>query len=183
MKTTTYRWAIAAERAARLAMIMDGYDVQDEPDGSIPGAARLTYTIADQSVVDTHPRYVLVTQYGDKGNYRVHLAEDRAGVESLAAYVTTDASGGEAVICFFDLDELAGPAPQPTAVTYKGVEWDVWSHNGDDLNIERSDGTRDTVSIDSVTVIEWDREDERMPVRYGVAKVIVSVVFNTAPSP
>jgi hypothetical protein len=34
-----------------------------------------------------------------------------------------------------------------------------------------------------VVVVERAEPDERMPVRYRLAKVVVSVVFNTVPSP
>jgi hypothetical protein len=34
-----------------------------------------------------------------------------------------------------------------------------------------------------VEVVERAWPDERMPVRYGLARTVVSVVFNTVPSP
>jgi hypothetical protein len=179
--------ALAERRAARLARIVEAYEVGEEgaPDSSVPGAARVVYYHhRDKNgapIMSRHPRYVLVTQYGDKGNYRLYLANDLANVEQVARLAVCE---DESISCYFDLDQLAGPEPQPTAVMHKGVEWDVWTRNGSDLNIERSDGTRDTVSIKSVSVIKWDAEpDERMPVRYGLARVVVSVVFNTVPSP
>jgi hypothetical protein len=128
----------AQARAARLERVMEGYELDpsdpfDHPDPSVPGAARVEVV---NHLLRSHPRYVLVTQYGDRGNYRVYLGNSRLNVEELAARAIR---GEEDVICYYDLDQLAGPEPRP-------------------------------------------QEGERMPVRYGLAKVVVSVVFNTEPS-
>ena len=48
---------------------------------------------------------------------------------------------------------------------------------------DRRRNTYDWATVDpsECDVAGW--EDERIPVRYGVAKILVSVVFNTVPSP
>lgn len=192
--------ALAAERARRLAMIVDGYEVGDEgmPDGSVPGAARVEY-IWNQGkpptdVLRKHPRYVLITQYGDHGNYRLRLAADLANIEQLAADALTDAEGAEQIVCYFDLDQLAGEEQLPLEVAYQGEEWMVHGREyefgapTDKWVLKRSPADRRRSSYDWATVDPsecdlGDWEDERMPVRYGLAKVVVSVVFNTVPSP
>jgi hypothetical protein len=178
---------LAERRAARLAMVLEGYEVGDEgmPDSSVPGAARVERTAqrypcdVEAGKLVKHPRYVLLTQYGDKGNYRAYLANDVANVAQLARLAVCD---GESIVVYFDLDELAGPEPEPTAVMYSGTEWDVAGVDEDTgkYNLER-DGEFADAYIDACTPI--DIEDERMPVRYGLAKVVVSVVFNTVPLP
>jgi hypothetical protein len=200
--------ALAEERARRLAMIVEGYEVGEEgmPDGSVPGAARPVDSEEGISnrrsgVLLSHPRYVLVTQYGDRGNYRLRLGADLLNVEQLAADAITDENGAELVVCYFDLDELAGPEPDV-------YEDDVVRYEGNQHRVERVDeeliegevgrylclldaghesGSWDDydhrIHQDDVEVIERAEPDERLPVRYELAKVVVSVVFNTVPSP
>jgi hypothetical protein len=182
---------LAERRAARLAMVLEGYEVGDEgmPDSSVPGAARVEYeadlhTGSRDVVADlrkprkpiSHPRYVLLTQYGDKGNYRAYLANDVANVAQLARLAVCD---GESIVVYFDLDELAGPEPllvdgevaRYLCLVEQGREpkdWDDYDHRVDEIE---------------VVVVERAEPDERMPVRYRLAKVVVSVVFNTVPSP
>jgi hypothetical protein len=214
---------LAERRAARLAMVLEGYEVGEEggPDSSVPGAARVERTAqrypcdAEAGKLVDHPRYVLVTQYGDKGNYRVYLAKDLANVEQLARLAVCD---GESISCYFDLDELAGPEPSPcegdrVRLTPEGVERvdppyveNAQEHNDfyvvgtetdtfdgeayEKLYLARDRGA-DYLSgfydhlIDEqyVEVVERAWPDERMPVRYGLARTVVSVVFNTVPSP
>jgi hypothetical protein len=208
---------LAERRAARLAMVLEGYEVGDEgmPDSSVPGAARVEYeadlhTGSRDVVADlrkprkpiSHPRYVLLTQYGDKGNYRAYLANDLANVEQLARLAVCD---GESIVVYFDLDELAGPEP----LIYEGdvVRWapgDVsYAYRVERVDEELVDGEvarylclveqgrepKDWDDYDhrvdeiEVVVVERAEPDERMPVRYRLAKVVVSVVFNTVPSP
>jgi hypothetical protein len=224
-ETKTDPLALAAERARRLAMIADGYEVGDEgmPDGSVPGAARPELTAqrypcdVEAGKLIKHPRYVLVTQYGNHGNYRLYLANDLANVEQLAAGALTSDSGSELVICYFDLDDLAGEEPTPcegdrVRLTEKGVSYgsvqvdkrstDVvfyvvgaetdtfdgrafeWLYLSTSVDADYLSGDYDAkVDEQHVEVIERVEPDERMPVRYGLAKIVVSVTFNTVPSP
>jgi hypothetical protein len=188
--------SLAERRAANLAKIIDGYDVHDDPDSSVPGAARVRKVNGGPSalgcdVVTDHPRLALVTQYGDKGNYRVHLAEDRRGVEQLAAYVATDADGGEAIVCYFDLDELAGEEPTFEVGDWVCVVADSDGEAYEITSISSPDATHPALyHLEGAMANDYAAEqlvdsdgDERMPVRYSLAKVVVSVVFNTVPSP
>ena len=186
----------AAVRVANLAKILEGYEV-GMPDSSVPGAARPQYSAqrypgdAEAGKLVKHPRYALVSQYDDKGNYRVCLADDLAGVERVAAQVLTE---GDAIACYFDLDELAGEEELPKQVLYKGAIWDVIGHTYENAEktgrwtlrkdpTDRRRSSYDWESVDPADVDTEGWEDERMPVRYGLAKIVVSVVFNTVPSP
>jgi hypothetical protein len=201
--------ALAERRAARLARIVEAYEVGEEgaPDSSVPGAARVVYYHhRDKNgapIMSRHPRYVLVTQYGDKGNYRLYLANDLANVEQVARLAVCE---DESISCYFDLDQLAGE--EPSINDGDVVRWapdDVFY----DYRVERIDEEliegevtrylclveqgRETKGwddydhrvreSDDVEVVERDWPDERMPVRYGLARVVVSVIFNTVPSP
>lgn len=210
-----YRLRLAETRAKRLADIVDGYEVYEDgmPDSTVPGAAEVV-TSHEGEIVREHPRYVLVTQFGDKGAYRLRLGADLDNVEQLAADAVTDTSGGESVICYFDLDVLAGPKPRPSEgdrvmLTVEGAAhvphnvdpgaqfWVVGSETDtfdgeayEKLYISTNEGA-DYLSgsydalVDEqyVAVIESAYEDQRMPVRYSLAKVVTQVVFNTIPSP
>jgi hypothetical protein len=201
----------AQTRAARLARVMEGYELDpsdpfDCPDPSVPGAARVEKTTqrypcdVEAGKLVSHPRYVLVTQYGDRGDYRVHLAQTRSAVDQLAGYVYVAESGPETPICFYDLDQLAGPEPRPQEgdrvlyseqelyvswVREELIEGEVAYTYDLDPNPDADLDTAAELSVDpeEFEVIERAEEDERMPVRYGLAKVVVSVVFNTVPSP
>lgn len=172
---------LAEERARRLQMIVEGYEVYEDgmPDSSVPGAAKIV-TSHEGRIVRQHPRYVLVTQYGDRGNYRLRLGEDLRNVEQLAADAVTDDCGSEQPICYFDLDVLAGEAPDPVTVMYDGREWEIEEVRGDRLDIIGDSGAL-SILREEAAVIEVE-EDERMPVRYGLAKIVMQVVFNTIPT-
>jgi hypothetical protein len=211
--TETDPITLAETRAKRLQDVADGYEVGEDgmPDASVPGAAS---TMRAEGKLIRHPRFVLVTQYGDKGNYRLRLGRDKPNIEQLAADAVTDAYGAEMVICYFDLDVLAGAPPRPgegdiVCLTEDGkaygasnqstegpfhvvgTETDTFDGEAyEKLYLARTEGA-DYLSgnyahkIDEqyVEVIDPAYPDERMPVRYGLARVITQVVFNTIPSP
>lgn len=193
-------------RAERLESIIDGYEVFEDgmPDPTVPGADKPRWSSPQgEPILNYHPRFVLVTQYGDKGNYRLRLGKDLRGIEQLAADAATDAEGGEQPICYFDLDRLAGEEPavfEDDVVRYpdddmgrhyrvQRVEeeliegevarylclleqgrtaefWDDWTHR---------------VHEEEVGIVERVEPDERMPVRYLLAKVATIVAFNSTP--
>lgn len=105
---------LAETRAERLQLIVDRFDVYEEgmPDPTVPGAAKVVTTHRGK-LLREHPRYVLVTQYGDHGHYRLRLGSDLANVQQLAVDAAVNAYGSELVICYFDLDVMAGPEPSP----------------------------------------------------------------------
>jgi hypothetical protein len=196
---------MAEARAKRLQDIAEGYEVIDEgmPDSTVPGAAKVE-TSHDGKIIRKHPRYVLVTQYGDKGNYRLRLGADKPNIEQLAADAVTDAYGAEMVICYFDLDVLAGEEPEadaydkvsllPEAAGHYGAEnqervfvvYDIDSKDDRrtlDLSVAEDEDPLFWCYADEVVVLERSVPDERMPVRYGLARIITQVVFNTIPSP
>jgi hypothetical protein len=215
MTTTTDSITLAETRAKRLQDIAEGYEVSEEgmPDATVPGAATPMYGARPERKVLRHPRYVLVTQYGDKGNYRLRLGTDKPNIEQLAADAVTDAYGAEMVICYFDLDVLAGDPPSPSEgdrvrLTDEGMTRVAWANQDQTFYVvgtetdtfdgvayeklylslnEGADylsGVYDTLIDEQyVEVIEPAIEDERMPVRYGLARVVTQVVFNTIPSP
>jgi hypothetical protein len=216
--TTTDPITLAETRAERLQRIAEGYEIYEDgmPDPTVPGAAQVEYVHGHKvlnPVPRKHPRYVLVTQYGDKGNYRLRLGDDLRNIEQLAADAVTDVYGAEQPICYFDLDVLAGPEPtpgegdkvhltregqervphnvDPGALYYVvGTETDTFDgeayeklYLSTDEGADYLNGTYDML-IDEhyVEVIESAFEDERMPVRYGLARIITQVVFNTVPT-
>lgn len=199
-------FVVAERRAKRLQDIMQGYEVYEDgmPDSTVPGASE---PVVVNDVVRAHPRYVLVTQYDDKGNYRLHLGESRNNIEQLAANAVF---GEEMPVCYFDLDVLAGPEPRPdegdkvvltdeghTYINDKslvgetfwvvGTETDTYDGQAyEKLYISRNEhaeylsGDYDALIDEQyVEVVESAYEDERMPVRYGLAKIVTQVVFNT----
>jgi len=207
--------AIAETRAKRLQMIVEGYEVYDDgmPDSTVPGAASPMYGARPERRIIRHPRYVLVTQYDDKGNYRLHLGENLANIEQIASFVVTSFDGGEAPVCYFDLDVLAGPEPRPcegdkvvltdegqiyindkslVGETFYVVGAETDTFDGEayekfyisrNENAEYLSGEYDALIDEQyVEVVESAYEDERMPVRYGLAKIVTQVVFNTIPT-
>lgn len=192
---------LAAVRAERLQRILDGYEVygDDAPDPSAPFASKIKTGPTGTPVLE-HPRYALVWQYGDKGNYRVNVADDLARLRDLAA---NEIHEGALISCYFDLDELAGEEPLPLEVEYQGEVWMVHGRETDPdshakgmdalvytgrwtLKKSPKDRRRSTYDFTTVDPAECDLlgwEDERMPVRYGVAGVNTVIAFNTIPSP
>lgn len=192
---------LAEMRSEHLGRVTDAYEISDEgmPDCTVPGAAAMAYSeFNGVRILRSHPRFVLLTQYGDKDNYRVYLARDQANVEQLARLAVCD---GESIICYFDLDQLVGKEP----LAYEGdivqcedhlytvahvdeelIEGEIARYlclnevdkivgGWDDYDRRESDG--------DVEVVESVEPDERMPMRYELARIAVSVVFNTIPSP
>ena len=175
------------DRSLLLKRLMEHYEA-DGPDGSVPHAARRTDTY--------HPRYVLTEQYDDKGNYFLNLADSLEGIQMLAAESVTS---GSAPRCYHDLDVLAGEAPSPMVddrVRYQGKEYYV-VQDADDVEYGEKftklwlDPNPDTAFDDAehceidekdVEIIERAEPDERLPVRYDVARVEVFVAFNTTPT-
>jgi hypothetical protein len=191
--TETNPIELAELRAKRLRDVADGYEVDafvGMPDETVPGADKLRWAGSPfKAKLEYHPRYVLVTQYG-KGNYRLRLGADLRNIEQLAADAVTDSDGGELVYCYFDLDELAGENHfTPVDGDYVQVE-----HGGEEYEITRSTvyaAESDKVStyyLEGAPANEYtydqliDPNDERMPVRYGLARVVTQVVFNTVPT-
>jgi hypothetical protein len=192
MITTEAPTELAEMRAKRLDDVIAGYEVSDDglPDSTVPGAATPVYGPRPERQLLRHPRYVLVTQYGDKGNYRLRLGRDLRNIEQLAADAVTDSNGGELVYCYFDLDVLAGESHfTPVDGDYVQVE-----HGGEEYEITRStvyaatSDRQSTYYLEGAPANEYtydqliDPNDERMPVRYGLARVVTQVVFNTVPA-
>jgi len=173
---------ITSHRRERFGRILSDYEA-DGPDGSIPGA---------QSKAE---RYALVTEslrgHGHFATYCATLPDvEQAGAANI--------SEAWRPVCYFDLDTLAGdepPAAEGDVVEYSGHRYHVvhvedetsdgvlfhWLH----LHPRTSepDGWIDdplTQKIDEsdCTVVERVEPDERMPVRYDVAKIHTVVVFN-----
>jgi hypothetical protein len=200
----------AATRAERLQRIFDGYEIFEDglPDSTVPGAAKVVTSHGDQ-IVRHHPRYVLIDQRGDKGNYYANLAEDLRGIEQLAAEGIRDPYGSASPVCYFDLDQLAGPEPRPSeddkvrltkeGQTYTGPADGVFYVVGSETDTFDGEayeklylstnpdadylgGDYDHLVDEAhVEIVESAEEDERLPVRYLLAKVVTTVVFNSTP--
>jgi hypothetical protein len=180
-------------RSPRLEAIMEGYDLSPF-DVSGPGSALLH----DGHGGDPAGRFALVTEVSGDGR-RLTLRESVAEIEAAA---TQDVLDGREPVCYFDLDELAGDPPMVETgdeIRYRGevlhvvaVEYDPTNGrrqlvldldpdaDADDPTVIRLDEDGDR---DRYEVVVRISEDDRMPVRYAVAKIAVTVAFNTTPSP
>src|SRR5580704_8968760 len=179
----TTKTDITHTRRERFEGILTGYEA-DGPDGSIPGAS------------SNPKRYALVTESVRGHGYFATYCATLPDVERAAA---ANISGGWQPVCYFDLDKLAGDEPSPVegdVVEYGGARYHV-VHVEDDTSdgvlfhwlymhprTSEPDGWIDdplTQRVDEsdCTVVERTEADERMPVRYGVARIQTLVVFNT----
>lgn len=182
-----------ATRRQRLADVMAGYECGPY-DVSGPGTNFL-HKPADGGALG---RLVLVSDVPRHG-YFLTVCQTLADVEQEAA---NDISAGRNPVCYFDLDDLAGDLRELD-------EGDEVRHRGDVLHVvaveyDPTNGRRQIVlgldpdaDADDPTVIRLDEQgdrehyevavrindDGRMPVRYGIAKIVTTVAFNTVPSP
>lgn len=129
--------------------------------------------------------------------YHLTVRDAVADIERDAA---NDVAEGRYPDCFFDLDVLAGDPPEldhGDQVRYRGnllhvvaIEYDPTNGrrqlvvdldpaaDADDHTVLRLDERGDRYEV-----IASDAEDDRMPARFGVAKVLTAVVFDTQPRP
>lgn len=149
-------------------------------------------------------RWVLITHSDHVG----YFAENVGMVEDLGHVAVANLHEAQQPVCYFDLDELAGDEPSPregdrVALLMNMHGYAARAHGGDwyvvesttavadgiayeELDLARGpDGEPQWTGIDEqyVTVLERAEPDERMPVRYGLAKIVTAAVFNTIPSP
>jgi hypothetical protein len=159
-------------RRERLRGIRSGYEA-DGPDPAVPGASAGV------------ERYAVVTESLRGYGYCVNYAATLADVDTVAA---ANVSDGWQPVCYYDLDELAGPEPPAQVgdvVQIDGSERrfgvsDVGCpHNGGELRYYDKDGTWARASECSIVERHPDNPDERNPKRYLVAKLVTVVAFNT----
>jgi hypothetical protein len=191
--TPTLPRGIHATRRARLDALARAYETSD-----VAGGDREHSRQADLKYIPGG-RYVLVLG-GPRSTYRLRVCDSVDAVERAAAEAILSADSHRAV-CYFDFDELAGDPP-PVDIGDEiraggqvlhviGIEHDP--SNGRRQIIANADPDADVDDPDSARLDEIDRdryeivvrldEDERMPVRYAVAEVLVHVVFNRRPEP
>jgi hypothetical protein len=191
---------LALERERRFARLIDHIDQIDGcdgPDGSVPGVSRAKVV---NGICRQHPRYVLACLYGDRGRTFLHLADTLEQLGELASGRVEDA---ELIVAYYDLDQLVGDDDHalPEEVEYQGEVWTVHGPETDRdthgqgvdalrytgawvLKKSPADKRRSTYDWTTVPPSECDLlgwEDERLPVRYSVAKVFTVVAFNTIP--
>lgn len=189
-ETITYEIDKALERERRFALLVDHLDQIDGcagPDGSVPGVSRPKVV---NGITRAHPRYALATLHG-KGRTVVHLADTLKQLGDLAADRVTY---GEEIEGYYDLDQLDGDdaLALPEDVEYQGNEWMVhgfeysdgkatgkWLLKKDPDDKRRSTYDWTTVDPSDCDLLGW--EDDRLPVRYSVARVFIAVAFNTTP--
>lgn len=198
-----------ANRRKRFNDILDGYECRN---GDFKIAAPAQPQFADRLVLEGREeelcrpgKWALVEQC--EGRYFITNVINERDVASVAAQ---NVRAGWWPICYFDLDVLAGDEPMPqvgdlicmldhdqsTPVTgdAAGTWYVVEQHGSED------DGDGVYVKVDLAREIDGEAEawhtsdfvrvlepanpdrDDRMPVRYGVAKVVTVVVFNTIAS-
>ena len=142
-------------------------------------------------------RYALVCESTSGHGYFVTNVADRREIDAAAA---ESARTGWAPVCYFDLDELAGDEPpvfEGDVIEHGGERWHVirtendlaegvafqWLHIDHDPAVEWLDGAAKRVDACECTIVERAEPDPRMPVRYGLARIVTTVAFNTTPSP
>lgn len=147
-------------------------------------------------------RYVVMVE-NDLRSQGYSLA--RCDFENISDVAMADFENGWQPVCYFDLDELAGDEPLPddgdkvlilkddlrtpvegeAAGPWYVVDSDKGSSWYRKLDLAREpDGEPQTWHhADHILVIERAEPDDRMPVRYELAKIIQIAVFNTLPSP
>lgn len=170
-------------RYKRAQDICAGYEC--EMDNSVRGANR-------------YGRYAVVTEDVVRGNgYSV----TRCNRESISDVATEDMLNGHQPVCYFDLDVLAGDEPllmEDDVVQYEGERYRVERVDEDliegevarylclvkpDTTIGNWDDWLHRVLDSDVELVKRAEEDDRMPVRYGIARIVTMAVFNTIPSP
>lgn len=194
--TTTARELhdLCAVRRKRLADLMAGYDCRpDDVDGPgtrylhAPADADPAWIAADYLT----GRWALIVDRGC--SYRILLVVGRDEIEPTAVRQLMD---GWHPVCFYDLDTLAGEAPPPMegdTVAYLPEHQPKEENRGpyEVLEIDHERGERqlriavnpeDTTWCDAswVEIVDRVHDDDRMPVRYGLAKIMV--VFNSVPT-
>lgn len=176
---------LAARRAIRFENVCAAYSNQScngrlGPDRTVPGAARGV------------AQYAVICETG-----RAFTANFCASREDVAALAAHELKDGSAPVCYFDLDHLAGDAPlldEGDVVEVDGdrlyvnhvdeqliegevaryvclardpdADWDDWLHR---IHEDEFSGK----------VLERAQPDERLPIRFDVADIVVQVVFNT----
>lgn len=173
------------ERLERFERVKSGYEA-DGPDSTVPGAT---------SVHSRPGRYAVVTVSLRGHGYFVNYASALMNVEIVAA---ANLGEGWQPVCYFDLDDLGDPLPpyEGDIVNYGGERHHVVLVTDDvaegelyhKLYLHKTDAGAmfdecELVDEDDVEILERGEPDDRMPVRYGVAKIHTVVVFNTIPSP
>lgn len=190
IKTGTAR--VHQIRKERFQRILADYEAEG-PDSSVPGCSKF----GNLMFPDLWAHYALVVQ-GDGGRFFVLCCEGRKDVEHVAALQVQD---GWQPICYYDLDELAGPEQDPCegdVVEYEDKRYYV-VHVSDDvqygeiyheLYLHESSPEPDgwinvceKVDEYRCKIVERVNPDERKPVRYLVAGVRTVVVFNTEAAP
>lgn len=170
-------------RRKRISNIMRAYEVE------LGHTERL---VGHREFSDAPMRYVVVSESSKDFGYFLEGARDLRDVAEVAADEVVDPRIDLRPVCYYDLDELAGEVPLPQVVKYEDEEWMVHGFEYElgettgrwTLKKQPSDrrrATYDWVTVDpsDVDVLGW--EDERMPVRYSVAKIQTVVAFNTIP--
>lgn len=145
-------------------------------------------------------RWAVVCESAKGHGYFIDSVIDQADIEAVAA---GNIHEGWQPVCYFDLDQLAGDEPpleegdmvrltaadapqEPLYITHASdqlsegmIYWEYY------LDKDPSAGLQAEyveMNDDEFEVVQRG-EDRRMPVRYGVAKVVTTVVFNSIPSP
>jgi len=156
---------IYAVRRVRLEGLMAGYECGPE---DVSGCG--TDYLADPA---TPPRaygpggkpgrWALIVERPRHG-YLILIIEQRDDVDQVAARQIMD---GRQPVCFYDLDNLAGPATETCD-----------NCDGKGYRESPESAARCTECMGACEVERLDR----MPERYGVAKIVTTVVFNSVPT-
>ncbi len=179
---------IADARATRFATTCKAYGdhcIKERigPDPTVPGAASGV------------ARYALICE-----NERQFTANFCDSSEAIRALATHELTEGSTPICYYDLDVLNGDLPpiwEGDIVEYGGerlhinhidedlVEGEIARHlclaRGADAAWDDWVHRIDETEFDGI-VVEKQAPDERLPVRYDVADMVVHVVFNSIPT-
>lgn len=177
---------MAASRIERLERFerVKAWLEADGPDSTVPGATGKR----------SQPgRYAVVTESSRGHGHFVNYASTLEDVETVAA---ANIQEGWRPVCYFDLDDVGDPLPpyEGDIVEYQDKRYYVVLVSDDvaegelyhrlylNKRLDAMIDECDLVDEDEVEIVDRAEPDERMPVRYDVAKIQVVVAFNTVPA-
>lgn len=184
METDNFQIDVALERERRFKRLEDHINELDGCDGFDPTVPGVSAPRVVNGVCRKHPRYVLACLY-DGGRTLLHLADTIEQVEEIAAGRVQDS---ELPVAYYDLDTLDGVLELPGEVTYQGEEWMVYDEecvSGSPSGkwvLKKKPNNWATVDPSEISNLSDYWSDDRLPVRYSVAKMITVVTFNTIPT-
>lgn len=172
--------ALYAARRERIQRIMDGYEC-----GMVDTEQLLGNVAFDRKPM----RWVLVEE-SDKWGYFLTGCSDKTDAPRYV--VDEHRANGFEPVCIYDLDQLAGPKPEPEPEEGDTVRVIATGETFEAQATRNLSGRRVVVAPDEqgtyhdfedVEIVALAVRDERMPVRYLLARIETFVAFDSTPAP